>query len=47
MKVGVSAANVAEVALEVLDVDRVEADDRRVETHVCLSQAVAEVEWAA
>jgi hypothetical protein len=44
VEVGVAAADVADVALEVLHVDGVEADDGRVEAHVLLCQAVAEVE---
>jgi hypothetical protein len=36
VKVGVSAADVPDVALEVLDVDCVEADDGRVEADVLL-----------
>jgi len=47
VEVGVSAADVADVALEVLDVDCVEADDGRVQAHVLLGQAVAEVEGPA
>jgi hypothetical protein len=47
VKVWVSAADVTEVALEVLDVDGVEADDGCEEANVLLCQAVAEVEWAA
>jgi hypothetical protein len=47
VKVWVSAADVTEVALEVLDVDGVEADDGCEEADVLLCQAVAEVEWAA
>lgn len=45
MKVRVSAADVTEVALEVLDVDCVEADDGCVEADVLFGQAVAEVVW--
>ena len=44
VEVGVAAADVADVALEVLHVDGVEADDGRVEAHILLCQAVAEVE---
>lgn len=44
VEVWISAANIAEVALEVLHVDCVEADDGRVEADVLLCQAVAEVE---
>jgi hypothetical protein len=36
VKIGVSAADVPNVALEVLHVDCVEADDGRVQTHVLL-----------
>lgn len=45
VKVGISAADVTEVALEVLDVDCVKADDGRVKTDVRFGQAVAEVVW--
>jgi hypothetical protein len=44
MEVRVSTADVAEVALEVLDVYGVEADDGGVQTDVLLRQAVAKVE---
>lgn len=44
MEVGISAADIAEVALEVLNVDCVEADDGREQTHVGLGKTVAEVE---
>jgi hypothetical protein len=44
MEVRVSTADVAEVALEVLDVYGVEADDGCVQTDVLLRQAVAKVE---
>ena len=47
MKVGVTAADVANVALEVLYIDCVKADDGREEANVLLCEAVAEVEWAA
>jgi hypothetical protein len=47
VEVRVSAADVTEVALEVLNVDGVEADDGCEEADVLLCQAVAEVEWAA
>jgi len=43
----VAAPDVAQVALEVLHVDCVEADDGRVEADVGFCQAVAEVVWAA
>ena len=43
MEVWVAAANVADVALEVLHVDGVEADDGCVEANVLLSETVAEV----
>lgn len=41
----VSAANVSDVALEVLDVDGIEADDGRVEADVCFGDTVAIVVW--
>lgn len=47
MKVRVAAANVANVALEVLHVDGVEANDCGEEADVLLCEAVAEVEWTA
>ena len=47
VKIRVAAADVADVALEVLDVDCVEAHNGRVEAHVLLRQAVAEVEGPA
>jgi hypothetical protein len=47
VKVWVSATNVTDVALEVLNVDGIEADDGREKADVLLCQAVAEVEWAA
>lgn len=47
MEVGIPAADIAEVALEVLNVDCVEADDGREQTHISLGQAVAEVERSA
>ena len=47
MEVRVSATNVTKVALEVLHVDSVEADDCCVETDVLLCEAVAEVERTA
>jgi hypothetical protein len=46
VKVWVSATDIAEVALKVLDVDGVEADDGCEEADVLLCQAVAEVERA-
>lgn len=39
----ISAANIANVALEVLDIDRIETNDGRVETDVGLCDAVAVV----
>lgn len=47
MEVWVAAADVADVALEVLDVDCVKADDGGVEADVLLCQAVTEVERTA
>jgi hypothetical protein len=47
VKVWVSATDITDVALEVLNVDGVEADDGCEEADVLLCQAVAEVEWAA
>lgn len=44
VQVGISAADVTEVALEVLDVNCVEADDGCVKADVCFGQAVTEVE---
>jgi hypothetical protein len=43
VKVGVTAANIADVALEVLHVDGVEADDCGEKADVLLCEAVAEV----
>lgn len=43
MEVGVAAANVADVALEVLDIDGVKADDGWVEADVQLGELVAQV----
>ena len=47
MEVWVAATNVTEVALEVLHIDSVEANDCCVETHVLLCEAVAKVERTA
>jgi hypothetical protein len=47
VEVGVAAADVPDVALEVLHVDGVEADDRGEEADVLLCEAVAEVERTA
>ena len=47
VQVRVSAPNVADIALEVLDVDCVEANDRCVQSHIRLSQTIAEVVWAS
>jgi hypothetical protein len=47
VEVGVSAANVTEIALEVLHVDSVEADDCCEEADVLLCDAIAEVEGTA
>ena len=47
VKVGVAAADVANVALKVLHIDGVEADDGCEEADVLLCEAVAEVEWTA
>ena len=47
MKVGVTAANVADVTLEVLHVNGVEADNSGEETDVLLCEAFAEVERTA
>lgn len=44
VQIGISAANISDVALEVLDVDGVEADDGRIEADVGLGDLVAEVE---
>ena len=46
MKRGIAAPDVADVALEVLDVDRVEADDGGVEPDVGFGDVCAEVVWA-
>jgi len=43
VKVRVSAANIADVALEVLHIDGVEADDCCEKTDILLCEAVAEV----
>jgi hypothetical protein len=45
VEVGVATADVADVALEVLNIDGVEADDGCVEAHIELSQFVTKVEW--
>ena len=47
VEVGVAAADVPDVALEVLHVDGVEADDGGKEADVLLCKAVAEVVWTA
>ena len=47
MEVRVSAADITKVALEVLHVDGIEADDCCEEADVLLSEAVTEVEWTA
>ena len=47
MEVWVSAANIAEVALEVLHVDGVEADNCGKEADVLLCEAITEVERTA
>lgn len=48
MESRVAAANIAQVAFEVLDVDCVESDDGRVETNVCFCDAITVVvrTWA-
>lgn len=43
MESRVAAANVAQVALEVLNVDGVESNDGRVQTNVCFCEAIAVV----
>lgn len=43
MQIGVSTADVADVALEVLDIYCVKADDGREEANVLLCQTVTEV----
>jgi hypothetical protein len=45
VQVRVAAANVSQIAFEVLDVDCVEADDGRVQAHICLSHVFAVVVW--
>jgi len=47
VQVGVAATDVTNVALEVLDIDCIESDDGRVETHIGFSQSIAKIEWAA
>ena len=47
VEVGIAAADVPDVALEVLHVDGVEADDCGEEADVLLCEAVAEVERTA
>jgi hypothetical protein len=44
VQVGVATANVTNVALEVLNIDGVEADDGCEEAHIELGQLVTEVE---
>lgn len=47
VEIGVAAADVTDVALEVLHVDGIEADDGCVEADVLLCEAITEVERAA
>jgi hypothetical protein len=47
VEVRVAAADIANVALEVLHVNGIEADDCCEQTDVLLCQAIAEVEWTA
>ena len=47
VEIGVAAADVTDVALEVLHVDGVEADDCGEEADVLLCEAIAEVERTA
>jgi hypothetical protein len=46
VQVRVAGADVADVALEVLDVDDVEADDGRVEAYIGFGDVFAEVVWS-
>lgn len=46
MKGRIAASDVADVALEVLDVDRIEADNGRVEPDVGFGDVLAKVVWA-
>ena len=41
VKVGIAASDIPQVALEMLNIDRVEADDGRVEPDVCFCHAFA------
>lgn len=43
----VAGANVSEIAFEMLDVDRIEADDGGVQADVCFGDLVAKVKWRA
>jgi hypothetical protein len=45
VKVGVATADIADVALEVLNINSVEADDGREKAHIELGQFVTKVEW--